>query len=218
MYVRKCLTPPPKLAKSKKDPLSFLKLSCNVGQCRKCPISPLGGCSINKNIVPGQGGHSKIMVVGEAPGATEDKEGKPFVGLSGKLLTKIITEAELNRDDLFITNTIKCRPYLRNGKRISNRQPTITEMENCKYWLWEEIKLVNPQVIVTVGKIPTMVLNNLHYNSGFAMRDYFMPHKMEWEPKPTLIACWHPSYLLRKGEVEYKEAVESFNRAKLCLL
>jgi len=199
--------------------MNFYQLNCQILQCTKCDICP--SKSLNNKIVVGYGNYKlPILCCGEAPGFNEDKDGQPFVGLSGQLLTKIIQHADLNREDLYITNVVKCRPYTQKGKRSSNRPPTETEIENCKVWLYEEIKLFKPKIIIMIGKVPSSLLLCLPANK-FKMQDH-MTSLIEapWDVdgyKPLLISCWHPSYLLRKGDKEFQEAVNSFKVAKQAL-
>jgi DNA polymerase len=92
------------------------------------------------------------MFVGEAPGAEEDRQGLPFVGRSGALLSRLLEEAGLSREDVFIANTLKCRPP-------ENRNPTATEIETCQPWLLEQIRLIEPRVVATLGNFATRLLS-----------------------------------------------------------
>jgi len=118
-----------------------------VRNCRKCDL-----WKTRKNAVPGEGNpHAEIMFVGEAPGENEDIEGKPFVGAAGKLLTKLITEVlGLKREDVFITNVVKCRPP-------QNRDPTEEEMTACSPYLRMQIDIIKPKLIVTLGRHSTFI-------------------------------------------------------------
>jgi len=110
---------------------------------RKCTL-----CEIHKtrtNAVPGEGSATaKLFFVGEAPGATEDETGRPFVGRSGKLLTTMIEEIGLSREHVFISSILKCRPP-------NNRVPTQSEREICRPYIETQIELINPRVIVLLG-------------------------------------------------------------------
>lgn len=113
-------------------------------QVRKCVLCRL--CESRKNAVPGEGKRSaKLMFIGEAPGRNEDEQGRPFVGAAGKLLTEALKEAGLEREDVFITNIVKCRPP-------DNRVPTKDEVSACSSYLERQIKLVNPKVICILGR------------------------------------------------------------------
>jgi len=114
-------------------------------EIRKCTACPL-----HKNrllTVPGEGPQkAKIMFVGEAPGSEEDRQGLPFVGRSGKFLDEMLKIADLERKDIFITGSVKCHPP-------KNRNPTAKELKTCKKWLDQQIKLIEPQLIVVLGRV-----------------------------------------------------------------
>lgn len=112
---------------------------------RNCTLCPLH--KTRTNAVPGEGpATSRVMFVGEAPGAKEDETGKPFVGRSGELLTSMIEEIGLSRDSVFITSVLKSRPP-------KNRTPTQTEISACRPYLERQIEIINPQVIVLLGGV-----------------------------------------------------------------
>ena len=113
--------------------------------CQRC--SEL--CKSRTQVVFGSGNpHAEILFIGEAPGATEDKQGIPFCGMSGKILQQLLQTIGLTRDDIFITNTILCRPP-------QNRNPTKDEVKNCSDRLEETIKIIKPKVVVTIGNFAT---------------------------------------------------------------
>ena len=113
-----------------------------AAQCTRCQLHH----SRNKS-VPGAGTpHTSIMFIGEGPGFNENEQGLPFVGQAGKLLDELLAEANLNRDEVFITNIVKCRPP-------KNRDPQVEELEACKPFLDQQITAINPDVIVTLGRI-----------------------------------------------------------------
>lgn len=97
--------------------------------------------------------HAKIVIIGEAPGATEDEKGIPFIGRSGQLLTELLKSIGLSRDDIFITNTILCRPP-------ENRNPKPAELHNCRSRLDQTIAIINPKVIITLGNFATKYMLN----------------------------------------------------------
>lgn len=127
------------LRMTKQNKLDELKKECN--NCQKCVLG-----STRNNIVFSDGSaEAKILLIGEAPGADEDATGTPFVGRAGKLLTKLIEDCGFSRkDDFYICNTVKCRPP-------ENRVPTNEEKALCEKYLLEQIKIVNPKVIVLCG-------------------------------------------------------------------
>lgn len=140
--------------------------------------------------------HSDIMFVGEAPGENEEKQGEPFVGLAGELFTRMVTVASEKlhprwaRENLYITNTIKCRPTDTKG---SNRQPDLREVAACKQILDREIALVNPKVIICVGAIAANTLIHPDFKITQERGRFF-------GDQVKLISIYHPSYILRKGE------------------
>jgi DNA polymerase len=103
-------------------------------------------CEQATNLVPGEGSHDpEVMLVGEAPGATEDKQGRPFVGRAGRLLDELLAEAGLARADVFITNVVKARPP-------NNRDPTAAEVAHHMPWLEQQLALLRPRVIIPLGR------------------------------------------------------------------
>ncbi len=135
------------------------------------------------------------MLIGEAPGETEDQTGRPFVGKAGQLLTQILAAVGIDRSEVYITNVVKCRPP-------GNRVPTKTEMDACWDWLVAQIALINPLLIVTLGNTPTQKL--LGTTGGITqVRGRFFTWK-----GIEVFPMFHPSYLLRnpskkKGSPKY---------------
>jgi uracil-DNA glycosylase len=117
-------------------------LAQQISVCTKCELY-----KGRTHAVPGEGPtHAEIMLVGEGPGATEDKQGRPFVGASGKFLNELLAQAGVTREDVWITNVVKCRPP-------GNRDPQLDEIETCtSNYLDNQIKIVNPSIIVTLGR------------------------------------------------------------------
>jgi uracil-DNA glycosylase len=119
---------------------SISKVSSEVVACTKCRL-----CETRKNAVPGEGSdRTKVMFVGEAPGEQEDIRGQPFVGSAGKLLTELLTSIGLRREDVYITNVVKCRPP-------NNRPPRKDETKTCKPYLERQILLIAPRIICPMG-------------------------------------------------------------------
>ncbi len=112
-----------------------------VAPCLKCSLS-----KTRKNAVPGEGNHlAKIMFIGEAPGATEDEKGIPFCGAAGKFLDEMLSSIGLNRENIFITNTVKCRPP-------GNRDPEDSEKIACRPYLEHQVALIKPKLIIALGR------------------------------------------------------------------
>jgi len=112
-----------------------------VKVCQKCKL-----CETRTNAVPGKGKFdAEVIFVGEAPGRNEDIHGEPFVGAAGKRLDMILEDTGINREDVYITNIVKCRPP-------NNRNPLENEILACKNYLMKQIEIINPRIIVTLGK------------------------------------------------------------------
>jgi len=153
----------------------------DLGDCTRCKLHRLG----RQQIVFGVGNPSAdLMFVGEAPGHDEDIQGIPFVGRAGQLLTKIIEAIGLTRDDVYIANVIKCRPP-------ENRNPEQDEVETCEPFLFRQIDVIKPKVIVALGTFATRaLLRTLDPISRLRGRVY------EYRGA-KLIPTFHPAYLLR---------------------
>jgi len=152
-----------------------------LGDCTRCKL-----CKGRTNVVFGIGNPSAdLMFVGEGPGEDEDRQGLPFVGRAGALLTDIITKGMgLRRDDVYIANVVKCRPP-------QNRNPEPDEIVACEPFLHRQISIIRPRVIVTLGKFATQVL--LRSRTPISqLRGTW--HDYQGVP---LMATFHPAYLLR---------------------
>jgi uracil-DNA glycosylase len=118
-----------------------------VNACRRCDLYRHATQG-----VPGEGSlHAKIMLVGEQPGDQEDKAGHPFVGPAGAVLDRALREAEIDRDEVLITNAVKHFKYEQRGKRRLHAKPSIAEIKACHWWFEEELRLATPKMIVALG-------------------------------------------------------------------
>lgn len=169
--------------------------------CTRCSLR--SGCN---QVVPGYGpAGAKLFIVGEAPGFEEDLEGVGFVGRSGQLLRKLLLEAGINPEKSFITNSVKCRPS-------NNRTPTVEEITICKYWLWQELKNISPQVVLPLGKVAITLL--LKLKPAFRVKDV-VGHTYNMIYSPAKFMPWyHPSYLLRQGNALDKKTIDWFKQIK----
>ena len=146
--------------------------------------------STNKIVVGRGNPQAQIMIIGEAPGAKEEKLGKPFIGRSGKLLDKLLQNVGIDiNQDVYFCNVVKCRPP-------QNRRPTKIEIQENLPWLFQQIKLVNPQVIVLVGATALEAI--LKIKSPISI---FRGQWINWEGK-LVMPVFHPSYLLRNPSKE----------------
>lgn len=143
-----------------------------------------------QNMVFGAGNeNADIVFVGEAPGAEEDKQGLPFVGQSGQLLTKAINAIGFDRDDLYITNVIPWRP-------LGNRTPTNDEIELYRPYLLKHIRIISPKIVVCLGSTAAKAL--LQENTGISkLRGRIIQGQEIFDQDIKIIATFHPAYLLR---------------------
>jgi DNA polymerase len=161
-------------------------LRAHIGpQCTRCKLHTLG----RTQVVFGAGNpDARLMFVGEAPGADEDAQGEPFVGRAGQLLTKIIQSIGLERSDVYIANVIKCRPP-------GNRNPEPDEVGECQPFLFRQIDLIKPRVIVALG---TFAAHALLGTDAPISRLRGKAHG--YRHGSTLIPTFHPAYLLRSPD------------------
>ncbi len=151
-----------------------------IAACRKCKL-----CEARTNTVPGEGpATARLVVIGEGPGRTEDETGRPFVGRAGELLTKILEAIKLPRDQVFICNVVKCRPP-------ENRLPQYDEIAACLPYLYRQIELVKPKVILAMGGTAVQSLLNTKQSLG-ALRNHV--HRFRGIP---VVVTYHPAALLR---------------------
>ena len=144
--------------------------------------------------------HAEIMFIGEAPGADEDAQGEPFVGRAGQLLTKIIRAMGFAREDVYIANILKCRPDVPAGS-FGNRAPTPQEMQTCRPYLLEQIRIIQPKVIVALGAV---AVEGLLGTRG-TMRE-LRGRWNSFDGTPLMIT-YHPAYLLRNQSPSEKRKV-----------
>lgn len=128
----------------------YQEIQKNIVYCKLCKL-----CSGRNNAVPGRGNlNSKIIFVGEAPGKNEDAEGLPFVGFAGKILKEALEKAGIQRNDVYITNIVKCRPP-------NNRVPENDEISTCRQYLKKEIQMISPEIVCILGATALQALLNL---------------------------------------------------------
>ena len=146
--------------------------------------------SVNKIVVSRGNPFAKLMIIGEAPGAKEEEIGEPFVGRSGKLLDKLLQNAGIDiNQDVYFCNVVKCRPP-------KNRRPTKIEIQENLPWLYQQIKLVNPRVIVLVGATALEAILKIKSPISILRGEW-----IDWEGK-LVMPVFHPSYLLRNPSKE----------------
>ena len=155
----------------------------DLGDCKRCKLAPS-----RTNIVFGSGNpQAKLMFIGEAPGSEEDRQGLPFVGRAGQLLTKIIESIGVKREDVYICNVLKCRPP-------GNRNPQSDEVDQCKPFLAAQIAAVQPKIVCCLGTFAAQTMLDTKISIS-NLRGRF--HEIGGV---HFIATFHPAYLLRNPE------------------
>ncbi len=172
----------PGILKPKRDPAKALaEIRKELEDCQRCPLH-----KTRNQLVFGAGDpDADLMFVGEAPGADEDRQGEPFVGRSGQLLTKIIAAMDKTRDQVYIGNIIKCRPP-------GNRNPESNEIAVCSPFLDRQIEVIQPKVICALGTFAAQTMLNTNISIG-KLRGRAHPYK----DYCLLVPTFHPAYLLR---------------------
>ena len=160
-----------------------------IKKCKKCNLH-----KTRQNTVFGEGDpDSNIMIIGEAPGREEDEAGRPFIGRAGKLLNEFLKSIDLNRDSVFIVNTIKCRPP-------ENRDPEASEISACSDYLDQQINIIKPKVLVLLGKIAAnRLLGEDMPMSELRLKKFFID-----KYDIPIIVFYHPAYILRSPSQKKK--------------
>lgn len=180
---------------------SLEKIAEEISVCTKCKL-----CETRNKTVPGSGSvNPALMIIGEAPGADEDRSGLPFVGRAGQYMDKWMDAISLEREKhLFLTNIIKCRPP-------GNRDPHPDEMAACLPFLQRQINIIKPAIILSVGRISSQVLTGKNEGIG-RLRGKVYKYR-----GASLIPTYHPSGVLRNPEEYRKPVWEDLKQVKTCL-
>lgn len=175
------------------------ELSQKIKVCTSCETLVKG----RTQVVPGDGAeNAEIMFIGEAPGFHEDQEGKPFVGAAGQFLNQLISSINLKRQEVYITNIIKCRPP-------QNRDPLPMEIHNCNPWLEQQIDIIKPKIIVTLGRYSMAKF--------FPGRTITQIHGKAREGDGVIyIAMYHPAAALHQGNLR-EEIISDFKNISTVL-
>ena len=168
-----------------------------VCACTKCAHL---ACSRTQTVFGVGNPNADLMFIGEAPGVDEDKQGEPFVGRAGQLLTRILKAMNFAREDVYIANILKCRPDTPRGS-FGNRAPTPTEMQTCRPYLVEQIEIIQPRVVVALGAVAVEGL--------LGMRGTMRELRGRWRAYNgiPLMITYHPAYLLRNQAPSEKRKV-----------
>lgn len=173
-----------------KEKLELLYNECS--RCDKCELH-----SVRTNVVFGIGNvNSRVMLIGEAPGENEDLKGEPFVGRAGKLLDSMLNEIGLSRSDIYIANIVKCRPP-------KNRDPLSEEKDKCIDWLYKQIEIIAPDVIVCLGRVAAAIIIDPKIKISI--------QHGQWIEKDgrSYMAMLHPAAILRNPNLK-TEALNDF--------
>jgi uracil-DNA glycosylase family 4 len=186
----------PGLIPAAERPAALAAIRAHIGDCIRCSL-----CATRKTIVFGDGDPSaRLMFVGEGPGADEDASGIPFVGKAGQLLNNMITAMGLRREQVYIANIVKCRPP-------SNRVPEPEEANTCTQFLFQQIGVIRPEVIVALGSTAATYLLGAKSALG-ALRG-----RIHQAFGTKLIVTYHPAFLLR----DPRQKKEAWNDLKLAM-
>jgi DNA polymerase len=182
---------------------TLAEVAAEASTCTRCRLS-----ETRTQVVFGVGDPgADLMLIGEAPGFHEDRQGEPFVGAAGQLLTKVLNGIGLGRDEVYIANVLRCRPP-------GNRDPLPDEIEACTPWLVETISIVQPSVVVTLGNFATKFV--LNTKQGITrMRGQTFPWHGRW-----VIPTFHPAAILHgggEGSRQFQELQEDFHAVRAML-
>ncbi len=179
----------------------FEELKARALVCTDCGLS-----ETRTNVVFGVGDpEARLMLAGEAPGKNEDLQGEPFVGAAGRLLDELLGDIGVTREQAYIANVLKCRPP-------GNRDPRPDEIDSCKGYLREQIRLIEPDVVVTLGNFATKLL--LNTETGITR---LRGQKFDWWLGATLVPTFHPAAALRGGDRVKDQMREDFAIVKTLL-
>lgn len=170
------------------------ELEKSIENCTKCKL-----CKTRNNIVFGIGDkQAKVMLIGEGPGADEDAQGEPFVGKAGKLMNMAFTALGIKREEIYITNIVKCRPPL-------NRNPEQDEEQACLDYLRNQVILVKPQIIVLLGSVALKSILGNEYGITASRGKWIEKRGIYYMP------TWHPAALLR-DETKKVDFINDLNK------
>lgn len=173
-------TPPPANQEVWEGAQSLDHLNAQICECQKCSL----GRTRTKFVFGVGNPNADLMVIGEAPGADEDAQGEPFVGRAGQLLNKILEAVNFKREDVYIANILKCRPP-------NNRKPLPEETDLCEPYLWKQIELIKPKILLLLGLTAAQTLLNTKESMGQLRQSIHV-----YRERPVFVT-YHPAALLR---------------------
>jgi len=177
-----------------------------INDCRQCELHK----GRTKFVFGGGNAAAELMFVGEAPGKNEDLQGLPFVGRAGKILDDLLGSIDMNRKEVFIANVLKCRPP-------GNRDPRIDEIDTCKEYLFEQINIIDPRIICTLGKYSTqLILNTSHGITGLRGKVFHRDGRTILPINHPAAVLYNPSRIeiLQKDFLRIKDLLGSGNKVK----
>jgi len=175
---------------------TLASLAHEARHCTRCALH----CKATQTVFGDGPENAKIMVVGEQPGDHEDLSGKPFVGPAGQLFDRTLSEIGVDRGGLYVTNAVKHFKYETRGKRRIHQRPNAGEVEQCRWWLNQEVALVQPKLIVAMGATALYALTG-----GKEKVSEIRGRPLPMQEGRTLFVTVHPSYLLRLPDEQAKE-------------
>jgi DNA polymerase len=193
-------------AYSSGDPAQALvALRAPALSCQRCDLR-----LTRTHVVFGEGSPTaRLIIFGEAPGEEEDKTGRPFQGRAGKMLSKLLDEAGIRREDVWISNTVKCRPTKQEGRFVSNRAPRVDEIRACAIWRTGEMEILHPEIICCLGATAAKTILGREVK--------MTKERGQWLEGPdgtAIILTYHPSYVMRQVGAAY-DAIKGESLADL---
>jgi uracil-DNA glycosylase len=169
-------------------------------RCCRCDL-----CATRTQVVFGEGSPTaRLVIIGEGPGEGEDKSGHPFFGRAGKMLNSLLEEAGISREEIWITNTVKCRPTKQEGSRIANRAPLVPEIKACAIWRLGELDIIKPRVVCCLGAVAAKAIVGRDVKMTLE-RGQWLPFgpPIEGMEDSAVIVSYHPAYILRQEGEAY---------------
>ncbi len=169
-------------------------------RCCRCDL-----CATRTQVVFGEGSpQARLMIIGEAPGADEDKSGHPFWGRAGQVFNSLLAAAGIARENVWVTNTVKCRPTKGDGRRVSNRPPLAPEIKACNIWRTGELEIIKPRIICCLGAVAAKAILGRDVRMTMERGQWFpYPGPVEELEGSEVIVTYHPSYIMRQEGEAY---------------
>jgi DNA polymerase len=170
-------------------------------KCCRCDL-----CEGRTQVVFGEGSPSaKLMFIGEAPGGDEDKSGHPFWGRAGQVFNSLLEEAGISREEIWLTNTVKCRPTKGEGRRISNRPPLTSEIKACAIWRMGELDIIKPRLVCCLGSVAAKAIVGRDVKMTTERGQWLnFTQPVAGMEESEVILTYHPSYIMRQLDEAYE--------------